>query len=258
MRLRGTSTTFGLAVAVLGAFVVAASAATPTPGKVTKSSFKYGERTIDYYLFVPKGVSAPASAPLLVLLHGSGRNGATLVEPWKKLAEKEGIVLLGPDAKDPRGWYVPTDGPAALCDLVDDVRRSVTAVDARRIYLFGHSAGAVFVLYMSLLEPEYFAASALHAGAFRSPEEFAGIQPPSRNIPIAMTVGDSDRFFAVADVSRTADALKKVGFPVQLEIRKRHDHNYYVVSDEVNAWAWAALSAHSLDADPAFKVWQFR
>jgi len=234
-----------------------ASAGTITPGKVTKERFAFGEQTVSYYLFVPKGVTVPASAPMIVLLHGSGRDGSTLVEPWKKLAEKEGIVLLGPDAQDRRGWNAPTDGPAALCALVDDVRKSVPIVNPRRIYLFGHSAGAVFVLYMAMLESEYFAAGALHAGAWSGSEDDY-TQALRRRIPLALTVGDTDRFFPVKDVNSTAAVLRKAGIPVELEIIPNHDHNYYVLSGKVNDWAWNAIKKHALDEDPKYTDHQFR
>jgi poly(3-hydroxybutyrate) depolymerase len=57
-----------------------------------------------YYLFVPDKISPATPAPLLVLLHGSGRNGMSLVEKWKDLAKKEGIIIAGPDALDSKGW----------------------------------------------------------------------------------------------------------------------------------------------------------
>jgi len=230
----------------------------PTPGKITKERFTFGDRTITYYLFVPKGVTAPASAPMVVLLHGSGRDGSSLVEPWKTLAEKEGIVLVGPDAQSPQGWYVPTDGPAALCALLDSVRQSLPVVNPRRMYLFGHSAGAVFVLYMATLESNYFAAAALHAGAWRAPEEFTSIDALERKIPMSLAVGDSDRFFPVADVNATAAALKKAGVPVETQIIPNHDHNYYVISGKVNDWVWAALKGHELAEDPRYTPRQFR
>jgi poly(3-hydroxybutyrate) depolymerase len=244
---------------VLGALVLDLPvAAAATPGKITKEAFTFGEQRVTYCLFVPKNVSAPASAPLIVLLHGSGRNGSTLVESWKSFAEKEGIVLVGPDAQNPQSWHVPADGPAPLCGLVDDLRKTLPVINPRRVYLFGHSAGAVFVLYMSMLESEYFAAGALHAGAWRSPAEFTSIQAAVRKIPLAITVGDNDRFFPLADGNATADALKKAGMPVQLEIIKNHDHNYYVMSDRVNAWAWAALKNHVLESDPKYSHHQFQ
>jgi predicted esterase len=49
-----------------------------------------------------------------VLLHGSGRNGLSLVEKWKDLASKEGIILAGPDAANPNVWSPSEDGPDFL------------------------------------------------------------------------------------------------------------------------------------------------
>jgi len=71
-------------------------------------------------------------------------------------------------------------------------------------------------------------------------------------------VGDTDRFFAVGDVTKTADALKQAGIAVQFEIIKNHDHNYYVIADKVNAWAWAALKGQALESEPQYTPRVFR
>ena len=198
MLARALRACVGGAVAVLGcAAVVAAAGPEITPGKVSRLTFKAGAQELSYYIFVPKNLAAPASAPLLVLFHGSGRNGSTLVEPWKKLAEKEGIVLVAPNAQDPQQWQEPLDGPALVCSLIDELRQALPVIDARRVYMFGHSAGAVFALNMAMLESEYFAAAAVHAGAYRSRGEFDILDAATRQIPVAITVGDSDRFFSL-------------------------------------------------------------
>ena len=46
--------------------------------------------------------------------------------------------------------------------------KSKYPINPRRVYLFGHSAGASFALHMSLMESQYFAAAAIHAGALRA------------------------------------------------------------------------------------------
>jgi poly(3-hydroxybutyrate) depolymerase len=96
-----------------------------------------------YYMFVPEKLTAPAS--LLLLLHGSGRDGMSQIDEWKNLAEKEGIILVAPDSANPREWSMNTDGPEFLHDVVEAVRTK-NSVDGKRIYIFGHSAGAVFAL----------------------------------------------------------------------------------------------------------------
>lgn len=62
-----------------------------------------------YYLFVPEKLSASQPLPLIVLLHGSGRNGLSLVDKWKDLAKKEKVILVGPDALDSGSWRIPED-----------------------------------------------------------------------------------------------------------------------------------------------------
>ena len=63
------------------------------PEKQTINSLG-AERT--YYTFVPEKLTAPA--PLLLLLHGSGRDGMSQINEWKELAEKEGIIIIAPDS----------------------------------------------------------------------------------------------------------------------------------------------------------------
>lgn len=126
--------------------------------KVEKLTFESGGAKHTYYLFIPDK-AAGGSAPLLLLLHGSGRNGKTLIDPWLSLAKSEGIVLLAPDASNPQAWRIPEEGPDFFYQLVELVRISHDIVDERRMYVFGHSAGAIHGLDLGLMESEYFAAS---------------------------------------------------------------------------------------------------
>jgi poly(3-hydroxybutyrate) depolymerase len=52
-----------------------------------------------YYLFVPERAKDKPS-PLIILLHGSGRDGKILVDHWESLAKKEGIVEHDPQYQD--------------------------------------------------------------------------------------------------------------------------------------------------------------
>ncbi len=48
-------------------------------------------------------------APLLLLLHGSGRDAASIFDPWQSLAKKERIVLVAPDSLNRAGWNGTAD-----------------------------------------------------------------------------------------------------------------------------------------------------
>src|ERR1700754_4846993 len=219
---------------------------------ITKKLLTSNGKTRAYYLYVPSTLAAGAKAPLIVTLHGSGRNGITLVEKWKDYAKKEGIILAGPDASNSQGWSSPQDGPDFLRDLVEELKTKYP-INPRRVYLFGHSAGACFAIHMSLLQSQYFAAAAIHAGALRSKNEFELIELPKRKIPISIQVGDSDAFFPLKDVRATRDALQEAGFPVDLIEIKNHDHWYYDGASKFNQTAWEFLKKHELPEDPQYQ-----
>lgn len=237
-----------LAASVLLAWAPAARGADVTRETVTSRN-----RPRVYYLYVPSSVPADRPAPLIVTVHGSTRNGKTLVDAWKDLADKEGIVLAGPDSTDAVHWASPQDGPLLLRDVVDAVAAG-HAIDPRRVYLFGHSAGAVFTLQMACLESEYFAAAAVHAGAV-DPQYFSIFDYAARKIPIAIWIGTKDAFFPIDGVRATAKALEERGFPVTLTEIPNHTHDYSAVAKDLNVQIWKFLSAQKLPGDPKYRVY---
>src|SRR5688572_26829609 len=212
------NTRIPLAIALLLAAVSSAFA----KDDITKELITSNGKTRPYYLYVPSTVKGPA--PLIVMLHGSNRTGVTLVEKWKDYAKKENIIIAGPDASNLRGWGSPHDGPDYLHDLVEELK-SKYPINPRRVYLFGHSAGASFSLHMGLMESQYFAAVAIHAGGLRD-EDMGVIELAKRKIPISMQIGDSDPLVPLKIVRATRDALKDAGFTTVelIEIARSEEH----------------------------------
>jgi poly(3-hydroxybutyrate) depolymerase len=244
----------GAAVGVLWALAMAL----PSPGvateKPTRETLNVEGQKRTYYLFVPASASQKP-APLVVLLHGSGRDGRSLIDSWQSLASKEGIILAGPESLDRQFWAFSTDGPAFLHEVIEAVKVK-TAVDPKRVYLFGHSAGAVHSLSMAVLESQYLAAVAAHAGVLDyQMEPFLG--RAERKTPIAIWVGTNDPLFPLAPVRATRDTLTAGGFSVELTEIKNHTHAYYSRADEINKAVWAFLQKHALVSDPVYKAYVF-
>ncbi|MCA1580656.1 MAG: dienelactone hydrolase family protein [Acidobacteria bacterium] len=231
-------------------FLSGYAAARAEKAEVRRETITSGGRERSYWLFVPEGGPTGTPKPLLVLLHGSGRNGETVARPWKDTAAREGIVLAAPDSLDSVHWTSPSDGPGFLRDVVEAVRVR-TAIDSRRVFLFGHSAGACFALEVGALESAYFAAVAIHAGAL-PPDDFATFDWAKRKIPFGMWIGTRDAFFPLDAVRATRDALKSRGFPVEYQEMAGHTHDYYGSSKEINRMAWEFFKARNLDADPQY------
>jgi predicted esterase len=228
--------------------LILASVSARAANEITKEKIESEGKQRTYYLFVPSSVNQSQPVPLLVLLHGSGRNGLTLVERWKDLAESEGFIIVGPDSSNGESWRMPQDGPEFIHELVEMlIKKYPIAPD--RLYLFGHSAGAVFSLDLAMLESEYFAAAAVHAGAWRTDEDYRFIEVAARKTPIRITVGDSDTFFPLDSVRRTEKALKSRGFEVVVSVITNHTHNYYEIAPAVNRDSWLFLKQHELDQE---------
>jgi poly(3-hydroxybutyrate) depolymerase len=231
------------------------TAALGAPAEISKQVVVSQGNKRSYYLFVPDSVEGPA--PLLITLHGSGSDGLSLAERWKDLASREGFIVAGPDSYDSQAWTVPEDGPDFLRDLVEELKTKYP-VNSRRVYLFGHSGGAVFALNMSMLESEYFAATAIHAGAWRRRAEFALIDYAKRKIPLAIVVGDQDQFFRLSAVKSTSERLKAKGFEVEIAVLQGHDHRYDDLAREINEQLWRHLKKYELSEEPEYEQYQFQ
>jgi predicted esterase len=131
------------------------------------------------------------------------------------------------------------------------------SINPRRVYLFGHSAGANMGLYMSLNESEYFAATTVHAGSLR-PETYPLIAFAKRKIPIFIMVGTEDPFSPLAEVRATRNELVKHGFTVQLAEIPNHNHWYYDLAPKVNRNAWDFLKTRELSEDPRYEQYKFQ
>jgi poly(3-hydroxybutyrate) depolymerase len=215
-----------LALLALLAVSLTAVAAAAKPEKHTLTA-DGKERT--YYTFAPEKISSPA--PLLLLLHGSGRDGMSQIDEWKALAEQDGLVLVAPDSLNSREWSMGVDGPEFLHTIVEATRGKYP-VDGKRMYVFGHSAGAVFALYMGVMESQYFAAAGVHAGAMRE-DFFPHLDLAKRQLPLAIWVGTEDPYFSLTLVRNTQGELKKHGFDAQVFEIKGHDHNYYAIAKDL-------------------------
>jgi tetratricopeptide (TPR) repeat protein len=224
--------------------------------KIKKETIVSEGKKRTYYLYVPKSVQPSSPVPLVVLLHGSNHVGLSLAEKWDDLAEKEGVIIVAPDSAESAHWSVPGDGPAFLHELIESLKAKYP-INAKKVYLFGHSGGAVFALLMSLYESEYFAATAIHAGALYSEAIFL-IDLAKRKTPIHIQVGTVDEYFPLKVVRETRDQLNTRGFSVQLLEMPGHNHWYYDLAPKINQTAWEFLKTFELPGEPHYEEYKFR
>ena len=198
----------------------------------------FGEQTTTsgsrkYMVHVPPG--ARKGRPLVVYLHGcSERNDAAAVATgFNELASEHDFYVVYPDQPtDDNGnkcwnWYLPdhqhrgAGEPAIIAAITRTVMRRY-AIDARRVYVTGISAGGAMSNVMAATYPELWAAVGSEAGIqYRGapcltvpclvPPEMSAqwaveeMGSRSRQIPFFAIVGDAD---AVSPAENTERAVK--------------------------------------------------
>ena len=171
------------------------SAALHAVGRFTASEFSNRAGTRAYKLYVP---SQPrASMPLVVMLHGCTQSVDDFARGTRmnRLAEERGFLVLYPEQATSANvsrcwnWFQPQDQtrdqgePAVIAGMVREVART-HAVDERRIFVAGLSAGAAMAVVLGEAYPDVFAAVGAHSGL-----PFAS----AHDIPSAMAAMKSGR-----------------------------------------------------------------
>jgi dienelactone hydrolase len=124
--------------------------------------------------------------------------------------------------------------------MIMDAARHEWNLDAKRMYLFGISAGGYTVFDVSMFDSRVF-----HCQWRFCRRDHSGLrleQKATRKIPLAIYIGDRDQFFTVRQAQSTRELLPANGFPVSLTIFPNLDHNYGAIANTVNADVWTFFS----------------
>jgi poly(3-hydroxybutyrate) depolymerase len=184
--------------------------------------FEAAGEIMPYRVYVPTTYNGSRSFPLIVALHGLGANEDSFMDSYNKtvptLAEQRGYIVVSPLGFRIDGFYgFNLSGDAAPADRrrvqlseqdVMEVLQRVRAaykIDEARVYLMGHSMGAIGTWAIAAKHPSIWAAT----GAF------AGLGVPStveamRHIPHIVVHGDADATVNVSGSRNMVAAMKKL------------------------------------------------
>lgn len=184
------------------------------------------DEVMPYRVYVPKNYSATTATPLVIALHGLGANEDSFFDSYDgqvpQLAEKHGFLLAAPLGYRVDGFYgsrvMSADdvasrrrGEYSEKDVLEVLRlmKANYNVDPSRIYLIGHSMGAIGTWALAAKYPEIWAATAAFAGT-GSPDLAARMT----TIPHFVVHGDDDPTVNVTGSRRMVAALKEGGAAV--------------------------------------------
>ena len=188
------------------------------------------DQRFSYGLYVPNRGLKIQDAPVLILVHGTGRDAQTERESWTSFADKHNLVIFVP--LFPAGISSPddVDGYKTILDLcpgaqgttirydqillgmLEEVSERYHPLDTSTFFPAGHSGGAQFTLRMLYLHPEKLEAAMISAPGritiisddfdwplgtadvvSRFPDRVNGVEVCKiRKVPTLLTVGSAD------------------------------------------------------------------
>lgn len=185
--------------------------------------------------------SAPGSGPrpVVVLFHGAGRTGLSMIDMWDELAARRNIILIAPDSRGGR-WNHQIPNPGLVHRLLDQTE-DLSPIDRDRIFLFGHSDGAIYAQLLTNRTVGPWRATAAHAGYPPS----SLLAPAADAKPIRTYLGSEDHIFGLAGARRVAAALALSGHNSELVIIPNHTHWFYEIGPSIAADSWSWFEAMS-------------
>jgi predicted esterase len=175
------------------------------PGGLWRT-FALGRRARGFYVHAPASVAASQEpVPLVVALHGAGADEmffpfASGAGHLVQLAEERGFLLACPRTADvsfnPRGFDA----------LVETLAESY-AVDRERVYVLGHSMGAMATANLTRKRGAAIARAVCIAGA----------QELGLGTPTLLLAGARDRVVSASGVRRAYEAARAAGAEVAYE-----------------------------------------
>ncbi len=205
-----------------------------------------------YRVYVPTGYRAARPMPLVIALHGLGGTEDAFFDSYAKaapaLAEQHGFLMAAPLGYRVDGFYgSPLMGAADAAsrwrteysekDVLEVLRlmKAHYAVDESRIYLLGHSMGAIGVWALAAKYPDLWAAAV----------PFSGVGSPllaarMKDIPQYVVHGDADPTVNVNGSRAMVAALTKLGAQVTYVEVPGGNHTDVVVPKLPAAFAFLA------------------
>lgn len=175
-----------------------------------------------YRVYVPKGYAASKATPLVIALHGLGANEDSFFDSYSQLpaqlAEKHGFLMAAPLGFRRDGFYGSNlMGAADVAsrrrteysenDVLEVLRLMKAAynVDESRIYLIGHSMGAIGTWAMGSKHSQTWAALVAFSGVGA-----ATLADNMKGLPHFIVHGDNDNTVNVSGSRNMVAALKKL------------------------------------------------
>jgi hypothetical protein len=210
-----------------------------------------------YGLYVPKGYSKSAGAPLLLDGHSLDVNqneyAAVGTRQLPQLGDDRGSLIITPLARGIDTWYLDS-GLVDVFEAWNDVKRHYNA-DPDRTSITGYSMGGYMTYRLGLLMPDAFVRAAVYVGPpayyswpyplplqstdeWRVPGNTNQIVDNGLDLPFEINHGNLDELVPVSGVQHQVDTFEAAGNPFRFYHHLADDHLGFIAV--ANQWGHTA------------------
>ncbi|WP_197444023.1 PDZ domain-containing protein [Maioricimonas rarisocia] len=159
-----------------------------------------------YWAYVPDQLNLDYDYGLLVWLHPAGDTmESDVLQQWRAICERRGIILVGPKAGDISGW---TPDDAGFVKAVIEEMRQTYPIDPARIAVHGFAEGGGFAHFVGFRNRELIRGISTVAAPIRIPPP---TNTPEYRLQFHFISGEED---ALAEaIEETVEGLRKMGYP---------------------------------------------
>lgn len=142
---------------------------------------------------IPKNYDPDTRHPVVMVFHETTKNGSRIINDTRlnDLADEEGFVVIGLDARDPARPWTGEDDHEAIQRAVSETAK-LFCLDTKRVYLVGHGAGG----RIAERAPCHIRVSAVAVTGY-NPDVGDQICAPDPPVPYIKLQGMDDRYAPV-------------------------------------------------------------
>ena len=200
--------------------------------------------TMNYRLYLPPTYDPSKEYPMVVYLHGAGRDAShpisiitinSLLAQSVRYSEKDVICVI-PQCIENCNWPIQTYTVDILFNLIEELQKHLS-VDVSRRYIAGNSYGAMGTLQVLIAHPNYFAASMIVGGAHASYSSTALANIATT--PLRMFCGENDEYGFYNRMAPLYNSLKALGADVEYTVWPGKPHGVFSYSaDKSDVVRW--------------------
>lgn len=190
---------------------------------------------------VPATTQPAPPAPLVIALHGAGGDEHMFMDAYgrgeiKRLADAHGFIVASP--------ATARASSGANFDALLDAITADYAIDPARIYVIGHSMGAMAAARLASTRASRIAAVVCLAGgpidrdAPATPAEPGAPAPAARRAPMLVIAGSADPIISAASLRSSAERARAAGHTIEYREVQGMGHTLLVGSRLGEAVDW--------------------